>query len=133
MGLRFRPILSHIGLLVRGIIKVAQSHWLEMLPTLCHRVSCLSSSLISLTYVDRGQGLNHCIADVANFVQAIIDVNEGRATAAEAISAYDAELVKRGSDEVKTSRDNALLVHDFEKFMDSPVLKQGYTRAKLAT
>jgi len=81
----------------------------------------------------RGQGLNHCIADVANFVRAIIDVNEGRATAAQAISAYDAELVKRGSDEVKTSRDNALLVHDFEKFMDSPVLKQGYTRAKLAT
>jgi len=77
----------------------------------------------------RGQGLNHCIADVKNFVQAIIDVKEGKPLA-DTITAYDTELVKRGSDEVETSRKNALLVHDFEKFMDSPVLKQGYAKAK---
>jgi hypothetical protein len=61
----------------------------------------------------------------------MLSVKEGRALAAEAISSYDAELVKRGADEVELSRKNALLVHDFEKFMDSPVLKQGYTRAKV--
>jgi len=63
----------------------------------------------------------------------MVDVSKGQATAAEAVSAYDAELVKRGSDEVETSRKNALLVHDFKKFMDSPVLKQGYTKAKVTT
>jgi 2-polyprenyl-6-methoxyphenol hydroxylase-like FAD-dependent oxidoreductase len=83
-----------------------------------------------LTMADRGQGLNHCIADAKNFVQAMVDVKEGRTAVAEAVSAYDAELVKRGSDEVETSRKNALLVHNFEKFMDSPVLKQGYTRGQ---
>lgn len=78
----------------------------------------------------RGQGLNHCIADVKNFVQAMVDITEGRTTAAEAITAYDEELVKRGSEEVETSRKNALLVHNFEKFMDSPVLKHGYVRGQ---
>ncbi len=79
---------------------------------------------------DRGQGLNHCISDAKNFVQALITVEEGQTSLRDAISQYDAELVKRGSDEVETSRKNALLVHDFEKFMDSPVLKQGYAKAK---
>jgi hypothetical protein len=96
-----------------------------------HHVSHQSTSRItSLTYVDRGQGLNHCIADVKNFVQAMIEVKADKATLGEAVSVYDAELVKRGSEEVEISRKNALLVHDFEKFMDSPVLKQGYAKAK---
>jgi hypothetical protein len=63
----------------------------------------------------------------------MVGVKEGRATLADAVSAYDTELVKRGSDEVETSRKNALLVHDFEKFMDSLVLKQGYVKAKVPT
>jgi nitrite reductase/ring-hydroxylating ferredoxin subunit len=33
-----------------------------------------------------------------------------------AIEEYNAELVKRGADEVETSRRNALLVHDFGRF-----------------
>jgi 2-polyprenyl-6-methoxyphenol hydroxylase-like FAD-dependent oxidoreductase len=83
-----------------------------------------------LTAADRGQGLNHCIADAKNFIQAMLDVKDGQKTAFEAVSTYDAELVQRGSDEVETSRKNALLVHNFEKFMDSPVLKQGYARGQ---
>ena len=84
-----------------------------------------------LISADRGQGLNHCIADAKNFVQAVVNVKDCRATLADAILAYDTELVKRGSEEVELSRKNALLVHDFEKFMDSPVLKQGYAKAKV--
>ena len=34
-----------------------------------------------------------------------------------AIEEYNAELVKRGADEVETSRRNALLVHDFGRFI----------------
>ena len=80
--------------------------------------------------VDRGQGLNHCIADVANFVKAIKAIESGTTTQEAAISAYDAELVKRGGDEVEMSRKNALLVHDYESFMESPLLKIGYTKGK---
>jgi 2-polyprenyl-6-methoxyphenol hydroxylase-like FAD-dependent oxidoreductase len=79
----------------------------------------------------RGQGLNHGIADAHNFIKAMLDIKEGRKTREEAIEEYNAELVKRGADEVETSRRNALLVHDFEKFMDSPVLKQGYAKSKV--
>ena len=52
-------------------------------------------------------------------------------TQASVISAYDAELVKRGSEEVENSVKNSMLVHDFEKFMESPVLKQGYARGNM--
>ena len=79
---------------------------------------------------DRGQGLNHCISDSQSLVQALIRVRDGHTSLAEAIFQYDAELVRRGSDEVETSRKNALLVHDYEEFMESPVLKQGYAKAK---
>ncbi|MCJ1302892.1 hypothetical protein MMC08_005697 [Hypocenomyce scalaris] len=81
----------------------------------------------------RGQGLNHGICDANHFVEAVIDIKEGRKTKSEAISEYNAELVKRGADEVETSRRNALLVHDYEKFMDSPVLKQGYKKSQTAS
>lgn len=79
----------------------------------------------------RGQGLNHAIADVSKFVEAVVEVKEGRKSRGVAIEEYNAEIVKRGSDEVETSRRNALLVHDFEKFMESPVLKQGYAKSKV--
>jgi 2-polyprenyl-6-methoxyphenol hydroxylase-like FAD-dependent oxidoreductase len=82
-----------------------------------------------LTSPDRGQGLNHCIADIFNLLTALTSLSP-TTSLADAITAYDAELVKRGSDEVETSRKNALLVHDFERFMESPVLKQGYAKAK---
>ena len=49
----------------------------------------------------------------------------------ETIGAYDAELVKRGSDEVKTSVMSAILTHDYAKLMEAPVMKQGYVRTEL--
>jgi 2-polyprenyl-6-methoxyphenol hydroxylase-like FAD-dependent oxidoreductase len=80
----------------------------------------------------RGQGLNHAIADVSGFVKAVVEVRDGRKGREVALEEYNAEVVKRGSDEVETSRRNALLVHDFEKFMESPVLRQGYAKSKVA-
>lgn len=93
---------------------------------------------------DRGQGLNHCIQDISNLLTAILSLptvpsstipsteSPVTNTQASAISAYDAELVKRGAEEVENSRKNSMLIHDFEKFMNSPVLKQGYARARSA-
>jgi cellobiose-specific phosphotransferase system component IIA len=87
--------------------------------------------LYPLTSSDRGQGLNHCISDAVNFVAAIKGVQESNKSLDEAVSAYDAELVQRGSDEVKTSKMSAIFVHDFKKFMDAPVLKKGYVKTEL--
>ncbi len=78
----------------------------------------------------RGQGLNHCIADVANLLKAIKSIAEG-ANQKETIDAYDAELVKRGAEEVESSRKNSLLVHNFEKFMESPMLRQGCAKSRV--
>jgi len=63
-----------------------------------------------------------------NFVKAVKDVCVSPANRAKAISAYDEELVKRGSDEVQLSLKSAILVHDWEKFMESPVMKKGYVK-----
>ncbi|RAL58778.1 hypothetical protein DID88_009192 [Monilinia fructigena] len=48
----------------------------------------------------RGQGLNNAIQDAANYIEAIKKINEGTSTAAEAISAYDAEVFERGKREI---------------------------------
>jgi 2-polyprenyl-6-methoxyphenol hydroxylase-like FAD-dependent oxidoreductase len=79
---------------------------------------------------DRGQGLNHSIQDAVNLVKALETVHDGT-TLAEAISAYDVELVKRGSDEVRTSVHSAILSHDAKKLMEAPVMKQGYVKTEL--
>jgi 2-polyprenyl-6-methoxyphenol hydroxylase-like FAD-dependent oxidoreductase len=83
-----------------------------------------------LTSTDRGQGLNHSIQDAVNLVKALESIRYG-SSLAEAISAYDAELVKRGSDEVRTSVHSAILSHDAKKLMEAPVMKQGYVKTEL--
>src|SRR5205814_4910249 len=72
---------------------------------------------IKLTRVDRGQGLNHCICDAVNFVKAIKELRASPANRAKVISAYDEELVKRGSEEVQVSLKSAIIIHVWEKFM----------------
>jgi hypothetical protein len=44
----------------------------------------------------------------------------------EAIDKYDAEVVKRGSDEVETSVKSAIFIH--QTAMEAPVLTQGYVK-----
>jgi 2-polyprenyl-6-methoxyphenol hydroxylase-like FAD-dependent oxidoreductase len=77
----------------------------------------------------RGQGLNHCICDAVNFVKAVKAVHASPANREEAISAYDRELVMRGSEEVQVSLKSAIMVHDWEKLMESPVMKKGYVKS----
>lgn len=77
---------------------------------------------------DRGQGLNNCVADVSSLLKALKDVANGSAELGSAISAYDAEVVERGSKEVATSRMSAIMLHDFEKFMSAPIFKKGYAK-----
>ncbi|KAA6406834.1 MAG: hypothetical protein FRX48_09332 [Lasallia pustulata] len=76
----------------------------------------------------RGQGLNHCICDVANFIDAVKKA-QGSSTLQEAISAYDEELVLRGSKEVQTSYQQAAMFHDWEQLMKSPMMSLALNKA----
>lgn len=84
-----------------------------------------------LTETDRGQGLNHSIQDALNVVEALKAVSQGASTLSESISAYDAELVKRGSDEVNTSVQSAIMTLNSAKLMESPLMKQGFVKSEL--
>jgi hypothetical protein len=52
----------------------------------------------------------------------------GKAILRNVISRYDAELVRPGG-EVDMSVENAFMVHDWNKIMASPVMKQGIKRS----
>ena len=75
---------------------------------------------------DRGQGLNHCICDVSHLLDALLRVRANETTFKQAISAYDAEIVPRGCEEVKCSLENGYMLHDWQKVKQSPVFTNGF-------
>jgi len=58
---------------------------------------------------DRGQGLQHAIEDVKNYVQALLQLSECADPAAreKVMSAFDAELIERGAKAVEQSLQEA--------------------------
>ena len=109
------------------------SLWLETRHILKLRVSThhfrerKSTDVISDS-LDRGQGLNHCICDVANLVDAV-KKTQGSTTPLEAVSAYDDELVQRGSKEVQISYQQAIMFHDWKQLMNSPMMTLSMNQA----
>jgi len=79
---------------------------------------------VTLTcHVDRGQGLNNAIQDAANLVSAIKSIVLGGEDLEKAIMAYDKEMIDRGGAEVNLSLTQTLRAHDWDKFIDSPLMK----------
>ncbi|PYH58512.1 FAD/NAD(P)-binding domain-containing protein [Aspergillus niger CBS 101883] len=74
----------------------------------------------------RGQGLNHCICDTSHLLAGIQKVVAGTATLKEAITAYEAEMIPRGREEVKCSVENGYMLHDWDQVRESPVFRQGF-------
>ena len=84
----------------------------------------ISLSLLSVRFggfaltgvgVERGQGLNHCIADVAMLIEAI---DPEAPDLEEAIDKYQEEMVPRAGDEVKLSvKNTTMLVSKVLKIM----------------
>ena len=89
------------------------SYWPTILWDSKHGTITLAGDSAHPVPPHRGQGLNHGIADAHNFLKAVLDIKNKKKTRELAIEEYNAEVVKRGADEVETSRRNALLVHDF--------------------
>jgi hypothetical protein len=72
---------------------------------------------------DRGQGLNHAICDASHFVEAMKKVVAG-GHLKDAITAYSDEVVKRGAEEVLISKQNALMMLNWDQLMNSPIIKK---------
>jgi len=48
----------------------------------------------------------------------------------QVISAYEEEMIPRGSEEVKCSLENSFMLHDWEKVKESPVFRNGFRPMK---
>ncbi|KAF3042653.1 hypothetical protein E8E12_005228 [Didymella heteroderae] len=78
----------------------------------------------------RGQGLNNALQDASNFVSTLVSVSKGSATLAEAIQAYDDEVLERGQTEMEISLKQSYFIHDWETLMQSPMFKIGMRQVK---
>ncbi len=105
----------------------------------------------------RGQGLNHAVADVGNLVKAIASATTTTATDGgaggsgsdgdgsgvgeeggddegwiekrkKAIEEYEDEMIKRGGEEVRLGERNTIMLHDWDKVLLSPVMRKGLGR-----
>ena len=79
----------------------------------------------------RGQGMNHAICDVANLVTTIKSLQVNQGNVAPSIEEYTQEVVRRGADEVIGSRKQAFMLTDWDKLMESPMMKHGLSRGDL--
>ena len=73
----------------------------------------------------RGQGLNQGIADARSLVMKYKDVLAGKMTYEEAAASYQAEMVDRAGDEVRSSKENTEMLHDWERMANAPIMQRG--------
>lgn len=77
--------------------------------------------------LDRGQGLGQSIRDAALLVKSLktIQGEKEKSKAASIINEYEDEMIKRGGEEVEMSVRTMNMVHDWQKLMQSPIMKLG--------
>ncbi|KAH0559497.1 hypothetical protein GP486_003988 [Trichoglossum hirsutum] len=76
----------------------------------------------------RGQGINHCVMDVFRLTEALRAASSKDGDLAAALAAYEAEMVNRGADEVRSSLQNAQMLYDWDKVRDSPLMRNSLDR-----
>ncbi|KAF2401057.1 FAD/NAD(P)-binding domain-containing protein [Trichodelitschia bisporula] len=89
-----------------------------------NRVTLVGDAAHPMTF-QRGQGLNHGIADADVLVREIVAARDGEKTVEEALAAYQAEMVPRAGEEVRLSMLNTEMLHDWERAINSPLLQKG--------
>lgn len=99
---------------------------MRFIPEIIHIALARGCQLIVFV-AERGQGLNHCIADVANFVKGLKALPKP-ADLAKVIEAYQSEMIERAGDEVKLSLKNTYMLHDWEMLLQSPLMQSGGAR-----
>lgn len=78
----------------------------------------------TMTY-QRGQGLNHSITDAAKICDAIKASRNGQMPQKQAMDQYEKEMKERSGAEVRMSTQNTLMLHSWEKAMQSPLFRNG--------
>ncbi|EOD45326.1 putative fad binding domain-containing protein [Neofusicoccum parvum UCRNP2] len=73
----------------------------------------------------RGQGMNHGIADASKLTKCLKAAATGDATWQSAVDEYQAEMIDRAGDEVRTSFENTEMLHDWSRMQDSPIMQRG--------
>ncbi|KAI1449710.1 FAD/NAD(P)-binding domain-containing protein [Annulohypoxylon stygium] len=86
------------------------------------RVTLVGDAAHPMTY-HRGQGLNQSLEDAHRLV-ALLTKPESRSQA-ELIDAFEGEMRPRTGEEVRQSETNTLMLHDWEKVSQSPLLQRG--------
>lgn len=81
-----------------------------------------------LREIVRGQGMNHCILDVSNLMDSLLQMKADPKCQELVIGSYEKELISRGQEEVQISVKTAMTVHDWDQFMNSPLMKHGVTK-----
>ncbi|OJD28078.1 hypothetical protein ACJ73_00534 [Blastomyces percursus] len=88
------------------------------------RVTLAGDSAHTMTY-QRGQGLNHSVTDAAKLCEAILKFTSKESTQAAAISSYEDDMIHRAGGEVRLSTTNTEMLHDWQKVLQSPLMKAG--------
>jgi 2-polyprenyl-6-methoxyphenol hydroxylase-like FAD-dependent oxidoreductase len=88
------------------------------------RVTLAGDAAHTMTY-QRGQGLNHSISDAAKLVQAVKSILNGSKEQKDAIAEYEKEMIERAGTEVRMSTHNTGMLHDWDRALQSPVMRKG--------
>lgn len=78
----------------------------------------------------RGQGMNHGINDAVTVCKELAEAVEGRKTMEEAVVTYEKEMTARAGEEVRISRMNTEMMHDWERLQQSPFMQRGGDKNK---
>lgn len=87
---------------------------------------------LSNLYKDRGQGFQHSITDVDNYVNALIQLRSSSSDAASRemiFGAYDSEMIERGATAVQQSLIEAENSLDLEKVKKMLMMRQGHSKS----
>lgn len=83
-------------------------------------------------YKDRGQGFQHSITDVDNYVNALVQLRSSSSDAASRetiFGAYDSEMIERGATAVQQSLTEAENSLDLEKVKKMLMMRQGHSKS----
>ncbi|KFZ22699.1 hypothetical protein V502_02820 [Pseudogymnoascus sp. VKM F-4520 (FW-2644)] len=88
------------------------------------RITLAGDAAHPMTF-QRGQGMNHGIADAASLVTKLKSALDGHSNVKDAVKSYNTEMIERAGDEVATSKENTEMLHDWSRMMDSPIMQRG--------
>ncbi|TVY36531.1 FAD-dependent monooxygenase, partial [Lachnellula occidentalis] len=93
--------------------------------TMNGRVTLAGDAAHPMTF-QRGQGLNHSMADAGKLVESLTS----EPNQSSAIQAYESEMKDQAGEEVRSSVANTTMLHDWDRVLESPLMKAGLQQNK---